>query len=215
MRRRFETIARDARRSLALDPSAPASEDPRTMPTAKKTAPVPLDLAMREARDWCESAMFQAARLAELLDNQVAFDHANAMAAEWRALKAANVLPGGGRVEVIDSYFFLTALRHLLVWLGHVKRRGNRPPKELARAVKDFAGSVPGAVALRRVLDHEYTIGGWDLPELNLKEPGGGMALKAAKGRDYMMAGGVSLPAAAFALKKLAAALAAHQQPPA
>jgi hypothetical protein len=174
---------------------------------------VPVEVAIREARDWCESALFQGARLAELLDNQVAFDHANAMAAEWRALRAANVLPGGGRVEVLDSYFFLAALRQLLVWVARIKRRGNKPGKELARTLKEFAASVPAEKELRRLLDHDYKIGGWDLPELNLTEPGGGMALKAAKGRDYLMPGNVNLPASMAALKKLAAALPALQAP--
>ncbi len=181
------------------------------MPSSKKAAPVPLALALREARDWCESTLFQGARLTELLDNQVAFDHANAMAAEWRALKAANVLPGGARVEVVDSYFFLVALRHLTVWLGHLTRHGNRPPRPLVAAVKAFTATIPRAAALRKILDHEYTVGGWDLPELNLASPSGGMALKAARGRDYVMAGGVNLPATIAGLRTLGAALTAAQ----
>jgi hypothetical protein len=170
-------------------------------------------MAIREARDWCESATFQGGRLIELLDNQVAFDHRNAMAAEWRALKAANILPGGARVEVVDSYFLLAAVRQLLVWLAFVMRRGNKPPKALASAIKEFTSAVPRAVNLRRILEHEYTIGGWNLPELNLASPDGGMALKAAKGQDYVMAGGVSLPRTMGALKKLKDALVAAQAP--
>ncbi len=184
------------------------------MPSAKKAAPIPLDVAVREARDWCEGALFQGARLTELLDNQVAFDHANAMAAEWRALKAANVLRGGGRVEVVDSYFFLAALRSVLVWVAHFTRHGNRPQKEHVRAVKELTASVPRAAELRRIMDHGYSIGGRDLPELNLTEPGAGMALKAAKGRDYIMSGGVNLPRTMIALQKLQAALVAAQVPP-
>jgi len=179
------------------------------MSTAKKAEVVPLSLALREAHDWSESAVFQAARLTELLDNQVAFDHANAMAAEWRALKAANTLPGGGRVEVVESFFLLTSLRHVLIWLGQVTRRGNRPPKEVVAAVKVFKAAVPSAVELRRVLEQGYRIGGWDLPELNLQSAEGGMALKAARGRDYKMAAGVSLPVAMAALRALSTVLAA------
>jgi hypothetical protein len=185
------------------------------MSTAKKKpAPVPLALALREAHDWCESAIFQGARLTELLDNQVAFDHANAMAAEWRALRAANVLKGGARVEVIESYFFLSSIRHLLGWLGHLTRHKNRPTKETVQAVKEFAASVPRATELRRVLEHEYTIGGWDLPELNLQSPEGGMALKAARGREYRMAANVSLQGAMAALAKLCPVLAAARPKP-
>jgi hypothetical protein len=182
--------------------------------TKKKPAAVPLAVALREAHDWCESAIFQGARLMELLENQVAFDHANAMAAEWRALRAANHLPSGARVEVVESYFFLTSIRHVLAWLGHLTRHKNRPTKETVLAAKEFAAAVPRAADLRRVLDHEYTIGGWDLPELNLQTPGGGMALMAARGREYRMAAGVSLQGAMAALRKLAPVLAGARPKP-
>ena len=131
----FLTLAR-SRRSLAAMPTSKTA-------VAARTAGVPLALALSEAHDWCESALFQGGRLSELLENQVAFDHANAMAAEWRALKAANVLPGGARVEVIESYFFLASIKHLLVWLGHLTRHGNRPAKEIVQATKDFSAARP------------------------------------------------------------------------
>ena len=181
---------------------------------AARTAGVPLALALSEAHDWCESALFQGGRLSELLENQVAFDHANAMAAEWRALKAANVLPGGARVEVIESYFFLASIKHLLVWLGHLTRHGNRPAKEIVQATKDFSAAVPRPADLRDLLEHRYTMAGWDLPELNPQEPGG-HALRAARGRDYKMAGEISLQASMAALRALSPVLAAARPKPA
>jgi hypothetical protein len=176
--------------------------------TRTKAPPVPLHLALREAHDWCESAKFQGERLTELLDHQVAFDHANAMAAEWRALKAANVLPGGARVEVVESYFFLASVQRLLEWLGHLTRNGNRPPKEVAAAIKAFKVAAPTPAALKALLDKGFTIGGWDLPELSMQSPEGGFALKAARGRDYVMAGGVNLPQTLAALRALGTVLA-------
>jgi hypothetical protein len=178
------------------------------MSTPKKPESIPLDVAIREAHDWCQSAVFQGARLAELLDNQVAFDHHHAMAAEWRALKAANVLPGGVRVEVVECFFFLTALRSLLVALTHFTRHGNKPGKELAGAMKEFVAAMPKPLELRRILDAEYAISGSDVPELNVKVSTG-LPLKAARGKEYKMAGDVTLEAAMQALKKLAPVLAA------
>jgi len=178
------------------------------MSTPKKPESVPLDVAVRDALDWCQSAVFQGARLAELLDNQVTFDHHNAMAAEWRALKAANILPGGARVEVVECFFFLTALRSLLAALGHFTRHGNKPPKEVANATKEFVAAMPKQLELRRILDGEYTIGGWDVPELHAHAPHG-LPFKAARGKEYKMAGDVSLQAVMQELRKLAPVLAA------
>ncbi len=177
------------------------------MPNTKKPSPVALDVALREARDWCEIAMFQGGRLTELLDNQVAFLDTSAMPAELRALRAANVLPGGARVEVVESFFFLSALRHVLSWLGHLTRHGNRPAKPVVVAARAFAASVPRAAELRRTLEEGYTIRRSDLVDFNDLSDGG-MAFRAAKAREYMMAGGVSLPAAMAALRRLASVLA-------
>jgi hypothetical protein len=179
------------------------------MATAKKTpAVIPLTLAIREAHDWCETAIFQGARLTELLDNQIAFDHANAMAAEWRALRAANHLPSGARVEVVECYFFIAALRHVLSWMRHFTRHKNRPTKELRAAMKEFVSSVPRPPVLKLV-EQDYTISGnRDLPPLDLQMPGA-TPFKAQPGREYVMAGSVSLPGTLARLRKLAPVLAA------
>jgi hypothetical protein len=179
------------------------------MATAKKTpVAIPLSVAVREAHDWCETAIFQGARLTELLDNQIAFDYANAMAAEWRALRAANHLPSGARVEVVECYFFIAALRHVLYWLGHFTRHKNKPTKELRAAVKEFASSVPRPPALRLV-EQDYTISGnRDLPPLDLQVPGA-TPFKAQPGREYVMAGNLSLPGTLARLRKLSPVLSA------
>jgi hypothetical protein len=175
---------------------------------------VPLPVALREAHDWCESAIFQGVRMTDLLDHQIAFDHSNAMPAEWRALRAANYLPSGARVEVVEGYFFLSSVQHILVWLSHLTRHGNKPAKETVKAAKEFVAAFPRVAELRRVLEKEYTIGGWDLPELNVATPGAAMTFKAARGRDYKLAAGMTLPAAMAALRKLGPALAATRPKP-
>ncbi len=172
-------------------------------------SPVPVAASLREALDWCEGARFQGARLSDLLEHQVAFDHANAMAAEWRALKAANVLPGGARVEALESYFLLEALRHLLLSRAPLPRRGSGLPKEVAAAVKAFKAAVPALPVVRAALGNDHSIRGAELPNLDMKTPDAGFVLKAAKGRDYLLAGGVNFPRTMAALEPLRAALAA------
>jgi hypothetical protein len=181
------------------------------MANTKKSEKVALDIALREARDWCETALFQGGRLTELLDNQVAFLDTSAMPAELRALRAANVLPGGARVEVVECFFFLAAVRRVLVWLGHLTRHGNRPPKDLVLAVKAFVASVPRAAHLRRTLEQGYAIRRRDLVDFNDLSDGGA-AFRAARGSEYVMAGGVNLPATMAALRKLGPVLAATPQ---
>ncbi len=177
------------------------------MRDAKKPPPVELGLALREARDWCETALLQGGRLTELLDNQVAFLDTSAMPAELRALRAANVLPGGARVEVAESFFFLAALRQVLLRLEHLRRRGHRPPKGVVLAVKAFASAVPRAAVLRRTLEHGFTIRRTDLVDFNDLSDGGA-AFQAARAREYILPGGVSLSAAMAELRSLGSALA-------
>lgn len=184
------------------------------MVSQKTSDPAALSAAVREAHDWCQGAIFQAARLTELLDNQVAFDHANAMAAEWRALRAANVLPGGARVEVLESYFLLGALRHLLTALAPLKGRHAGLSRELSLAAKAFAAALPTPTELRRLLDVGYSMGGADLPELNDGGAATGAALRAARERDYLLGGKVSLPVVTAALRTLAPVLGAAREAP-
>ena len=169
----FRPLPSACRAAHPLDVS-PYPVEPRfRMPAPKKKpVPVPLPLALREAHDWCESAIFQGVRMTDLLDHQIAFDHSNAMPAEWRALRAANYLPSGARVEVVEGYFFLSAVQHILAWISHLTRHGNKPAKETVRAAKEFVAAFPRVAELRRVLEKDYTIGGWDLPELNVATPG-------------------------------------------
>jgi hypothetical protein len=116
------------------------------------------------------------------------------------------------RTEVIESYFFLSAVRRILVSLAQVKRRENHPPKEVVVAAKAFAGAVPSAVVLNRVLEREFVIRRTDLPEFG-DMSAGGLAFKTARGQDYLMAGAVSLEGTMAALEKLSPVLAAHQVP--
>jgi len=130
------------------------------------------------------------------------------MAAEWRALRAANVLPGGARVEVVESYFLLASVRHLLGWLAELTRHGRKPSKELVVAAKQFRAVAPKPTVLRDLLERRYTMRGWDLPELDMQSPATALALIAARGREYRMPGGVSLPATLAALRALSPVLA-------
>ena len=94
------------------------------------------------------------------------------------------------------------------MWLGSITRRGVSPPKELAAAVRAFVREVPRVTQLRRILDKEFSLSGAGLPELDPRVDGG-ESLRAAKGRDYLMPGGVNLPRALKAVAALTPALAA------
>ena len=75
------------------------------------------------------------------------------------------------------------------------------------RKAEPELGRLPRAAELRRTLEEGYTIRRSDLVDFNDLSDGG-MAFRAAKAREYMMAGGVSLPAAMAALRRLAPVLA-------